>query len=158
MDYGKELQQLSKDAEDGDTEAGEKLLHLFATLADDPHNHHPVLLRHVARCVKRFMALEPQKRRDGARKAFCIQRPPHRSPQFKPNEQHVKAMASFYLARAKDISFEEAKAKGASAGHISEETMHDLTRFKKKTVQAWYESMAGLCHLTKEEREALRRA
>jgi hypothetical protein len=155
MDYEQEIRQLSKAAEGGDTVAGEKLLNLFSELATDPADYHPELVRHVARCVKRFMALEPEKRRDGARRAFCVQRPPHRSPQFKPNEHHVKAMATFYLARAQGISFEEAKVKGASAGCISPETMHDLTRFKKKTVQAWCESMAGLCHLTKEEREAL---
>lgn len=65
------------------------------------------------------------------------------------------ALVEFYVARIQNVSFEEAKARGAEAGKISDDCMHDLTRTKKKTRQAWAEEFSATLHLTKEQRAAL---
>ncbi len=63
--YSEELRELSEAAEGGDCDAGERLLALFASLADDSHDPHPELVRHMARCVRRYVNLEARERRDG---------------------------------------------------------------------------------------------
>lgn len=153
--YSEELRELSEAAEGGDCDAGERLLALFASLADDSHDPHPELVRHMARCVRRYVNLEARERRDGAQKAFCVHRPRSRPISVETNARHVMALVEFYVARIQNVSFEEAKARGAEAGKISDDCMHDLTRTKKKTRQAWAEEFSATLHLTKEQRAAL---
>lgn len=153
--YSAELRGLSEAAEGGDSDAGERLLALFASLADVYNDPHPELVRHLARCVRRYVNLPAIERRDGGQRAFCVQRPRRRPAADKPDESHVKALVEFFVARSQGASFEEAKARGAEIGNVSIERMHDLTRTKKKTRQAWAEEFTGLLHLTKAQRAAL---
>ncbi len=153
MTYTDELRELSEAAECGDSVAGEKLLNLFATLAEEPEGAHVELVRHVARCVKRYVELDSVRQRDGAAKAFCIQKPRKRPQLLTPNRNHVDALVVFYKARHEGDTFEEAKRKGAAAGNISEETMHDLTRTKKKTRMAILEEFSAILELSTEQKE-----
>jgi hypothetical protein len=125
---------LSEAAEEGDHEAGNKLLQGFSTLADDPTNPHPDLVRHMAQCVKRF--LEAECSADSARKAFLIDRPRHRPPSKRVEQRHVEALVEYYRRRATGEGKEVAVASGAKAGKFSESAMRKvleadnvLTRF-----------------------------
>lgn len=153
--YGSELRELSLAAEKGDTEAGEKLLKLFASLVNFPEQAHPELVRHLAKCVVRFRNLDSVQRRTDSPRAFCVQKPKHRPPNLKPSENHIRAWCAFLYARAEGKSFEEAKSLGAAAGNISEESMHDLARSTKRTKQALNEEMSALFQLTSEQRKLL---
>lgn len=126
--------ELSEAAGNGDYEAGEKLLQGFATLADDPSNPHPDLVRHLAQCVKRF--LEAECSADSARKAFQIDRPRHRPPSKRVEQRHAEALAEYYRSRAAGEGKEAAVAAGAKAGNFTESAMRKvleedsiLTRF-----------------------------
>lgn len=112
---------LSDAAEKGDYEASEKLLQGFSTLADDPTNPHPDLVRHVAQCVKKF--LEGECSSEIARKAFLIDRPRHRPPSKRVEQRHAEALAEYYLKRAAGEGKEAAVAAGAMAGKFSESAM-----------------------------------
>lgn len=107
--YDDELNELSEKAESGDAEAGEKLLRLFATLADDPENAHPILVRHVARCVASLLEdKEP-------RAAFCIQRS-RGAPRSKEVAAQREAIVHEYCrARAEGMTHEDAKEHVVSA-------------------------------------------
>lgn len=153
--YDRELRELSQAAEQGDADAGEKLLKLFASLVNFPEHAHPELVRHLAKCVVRFRNLDSVQRRTDAPRAFCVQKPKHRPPNLKPSENHIRAWHAFRSARAEGKSFEEAKSLGAAAGNISEETMHDLARSTKRTKQALNEEMSALFQLSLEQRKAL---
>ena len=153
--YDRELRELSRAAEQGDADAGEKLLKLFASLVNSPEHAHPELVRHMAKCVVRFMNLDSLQRRKDAPRAFCVQKPSHRPANIKPAENHIRAWHAFLLARSEGKSFEKAKALGAAAGNVSEETMHDLARSTKRTKQALNEEMSALFKLSLEQRKAL---
>jgi hypothetical protein len=153
--YAEELASLSNAAESGDVEAGERLFHLFAGLADDPDGAHPELVRHVARCLRRLMDHPIKDRANAAMKELCVLRPKHRPPDSVPNPRKVEALTVYFAARASGERAADAIAKGAEAGAISDETMKDLTRSKKKTSQAVMEQFAALLHLSEEQRNVL---
>ncbi len=111
--YDDELNELSDEAESGDVDAGKKLLHLFATLAGDPENAHPILVGHVARCVARLLeGKEP-------RAAFCIQRSGPGAP--RRDAQREKILHEYCQARAEGLSDADARVMVVKSLRVTED-------------------------------------
>lgn len=115
---------LSEAAEKGNYEAGEKLLQGFATLAEDPTNPHPDLVRHVAQCVKNFLQGECSERI--ARQAFCVKRPEHRPASKEIEERHAEALVAYFNERALGSGREAAISAGSRVGGFSESAMKKI--------------------------------
>lgn len=93
LSYAKELLVMVRKAKKGDIEAGEILLRLFAKTRGK--NAHPVLVRHVARCIGRILDddVEP-------REALCIKRPANRRADTgKIAARHDAALHAYCRAR-----------------------------------------------------------
>lgn len=110
--YSDQLAAISKVAEEGDNEAGEKLLRLFAGLAREPdencsdyaENAHPELVRHIARCLARILdeGMDP-------REALCIKRPKNRPlDKGKIAARHDAALHAYCRARGQGQTHEQA--------------------------------------------------
>jgi hypothetical protein len=114
--YSVELRQLSEAAESGDFIAGERLLRLFADLAEGPDGVHPELLRHVAKCIQRVLTADVD-----ARKALCIGRPANRTKDTgKIAERNNRGLWAYCAGRASGLSHDAALDKAV-------ETVEGLT-------------------------------
>lgn len=108
--HSRSIKDMSKEAENGDTEAGEKLLRMFADLKKSSENAHPVLVAHVARCLARILDedMDP-------RAALCIKRPAQRPrDKGKIAARHDAALHAYCRARARKQTHEEASNTAVS--------------------------------------------
>lgn len=153
MAYARELRSRSRAAEEGDHAEGEKLLRLFAELAENPDGAHPELVRHVARCVGRF--LDSENRVKGALKAFCVARPANRPPNMSVRDRHITALREYFRQRALASGVEKAIRCGAKAGSISESAMKRI--LAQKSPENKVAAMMGLSAEEREKNRALSR-
>lgn len=150
--YSDELAAISKAAEEGDNEAGEKLLRVFAGLAREPdencsdyaENAHPELVRHIARCLARILdeGMDP-------REALCIKRPKHRPlDKGKIATRHDAALHAYCHARAQGQTHVEASntSVGEVAGlteSVMKSVYEDAGKFKRDILIALYTHEVG---------------
>jgi hypothetical protein len=148
MNYAEELRGLSTAAEAGDADAGETLLQRFATLSEDPTDAHPELVRHLARCVGRF--INSDSRTKSALRAFCIARPAHRPVEPSVRARHVNAMTEYYRQRALGKGRVASIESAAKAGSLSEAGVRRLLEKNDSSI-----SVGAMMCLSTEERNKL---